>query len=230
MSRAPRPAGAAPPASECVPHRRRVPRVKQELDAVLTRVPGPADHHRGPGDGPLGNVHARRQVTVRQPLDERPGERSLDGDHRELLGAIDDVDVERSGVLLEPAEVLLVVGRIRDGEEHALRDPIGEQVIEHAPVIAAQDAVLGTALGQAAKVVGEHVLEEADGVRAPRLDLAHVRHVEQADPPADTKMLILDAGVLDGHLPPGEGHELGPGRDVAVVQGGAPQSGLSGGT
>ena len=59
-------------------------------------------------------------------------------------------------------------------------EPVGEEVVEHAAVLAAEHRVLGAALGDLRHVVREQALEERLGVRAARLDLAHVRDVEDA--------------------------------------------------
>ena len=78
------------------------------------------------------------------------------------VGDVDHVDVELRGVRLHPLEVLLVVGGVGDGQELALGQPVGEQVVEDAAVLAAQHAVLRAALGEPADVVGEHPLQELE--------------------------------------------------------------------
>ena len=52
--------------------------------------------------------------------------------------------------LLEPGEVALVVGGVGDGQEAVLQ-PVGEEVVEHAAVLAAQHAVLRAALAPASR-------------------------------------------------------------------------------
>ena len=75
-----------------------------------------------------------------------------------------------------------MVGGVGDGQEVAVGQPVGEEVVEDAAVLAAQHAVLSAALGDPADVVGEHPLEEISTACGPaRLDLAHVRDVEHAD-------------------------------------------------
>ena len=98
-------------------------------------------------------MHARRQRAVGQLADDAARLRALHRQHRPLVDAIDDVCVEVLGVTLEPGEVLVVIGGVGDREEVLLGEPVGEHVIEDAAVLAAQDAVLGPALRDAAHVV-----------------------------------------------------------------------------
>jgi hypothetical protein len=100
-----------------------------------------------------------------------------------------------------------------------LRQAVREEVVEDSSVLVAEHGVLGSVLGDLRHVVGEDALEEALGVRAGRLDLAHVRDVEDARGCPDRLVLLTDPGVLDGHLPPCERDELRAGLHVAVVQG-----------
>ena len=158
-----------------------------------------------------------RQRPVRQPAEERPRLGTLDSEHREVRDPVDHVDVERLCVGREPGEVALVVGGVCDGQEVAVGEPVGEQVVEHTAVLAAQDAVLSAALGQAADVVGQQQLEQRRGVGTLDLDLAHVRDVEHPRVSADREVLGLDALVLDRHLPARETDQLRPRGTVALV-------------
>ena len=123
------------------------------------------------------------------------------------------------GLLAKPGQVLLVIGGVRDGQEAPAVQPVGEEVVEHAAVLAAEHRVLGAALGDLRDVVGEDALEELLCLRPARLDLAHVRDVEHPGLRAHVHVLGADALVLHRHLPAGERHELGPGPLVAVEQG-----------
>ena len=127
--------------------RRRVLGVDEELHAVLARVAGAAYEHGHVGHRTLAAVHPGREVAVGKPRDDARGVRALDGQHREVPCPVDDIDVEFGGLRLEPGEVLLVVGSVRDREERRLGEPVGEQVVENAAVLAAHHAVLGAALG-----------------------------------------------------------------------------------
>ena len=184
-----------------VPEAGRVLGVAQQLDAVLARVARPAHQDRHAGDAALALVHAGRQLAVGHGGDQLARLGPLGGDHGEVGCAVDDVDVEALGVLCHPRQVALVVGGVGDGEEVAVGEAVGEQVVEHAAVLAAQQRVLGAALGDPAHVVGEHALEELERLRPARLDLAHVRHVEDAGALAHGQVLLPYAGILNGHLP-----------------------------
>ena len=112
-----------------------------------------------------------------------------------------------------------MVGRVGDRQVVAVGQPVADQVIEHAAVLAAQQAVLRAALGQPAHVGADQPLQQRLRIRAAGLDLAHVGDVEHPRGLPDGQMLLADARVLDRHLPAGERHQPGPGRDVAGVQG-----------
>ncbi len=211
-----------------VPYAGRMLGIEHQLHPVLARVARPADEHRHPRNHPLRTVHPRRQATVGKALDERPGLRPLDGQHRVALATVDHVDVEPVAVLVEPAQVPLVVGGVRDGQEVQLREAVCEEVVEHAAVLATEDAVLRSALGDQPDVVGEQSLEQFERLRTARLDLSHVRDVEYAGTAADCEMLLPDSLVLDRHLPAGERDQLRTGSDMPLVQRGAPEGALGG--
>ncbi|CAA9514807.1 MAG: hypothetical protein AVDCRST_MAG13-3006 [uncultured Solirubrobacteraceae bacterium] len=126
-------------------------------------------------------------------------------------------------VALEPGEVLRVVGRVRDGEVLLLAQPVGEEVVQDAPVLPAEHGVLGAADGDLLHVVGEQALQEGGRARPGGPDLPHVRDVEDARRAAHGQVLLADPAVLHRHLPAREGHELGARLDVLGEQGGAAQ-------
>ena len=198
-----------------------MPGIEQELRAVLAGVAGPADEHRDAGQGALAAVHARGQRPVGEAVQHRARFRALDREHRVVRQPVDHIDVEVRGMALKPRQVTLVVGGIGDRQEVALGEPVGEQVVEHAAALVAEHAVLGTALGQPADVVGQQQLQQRRGTGPASLDLSHVRDVEHPGVAAHGHVLGLDARVLKRHLPAGEGHEPGPGGAMAFVQRGA---------
>ncbi len=131
--------------------------------------------------------------------------------------------VESARLRTKPLQVADVVGGVGDGEETLRLDAVGEEVIQHAPVLAAEHAVLRPTHGDLGDVVGEQSLQQRLGVGAGGLDLAHVRDVEDPALPAHRKVLLAHAGVLHGHLPTREVNELRAGGDVPVEQGGVAQ-------
>jgi hypothetical protein len=157
---------------------------------------------------------------VGQRLHELAGERTLDGEHRVAIRDVGDIDVEVADVRPQPGDVGLVVGGVRDGQEAVGRQAVGEQVVEHAAVLVAQQRVLRAADRDLRDVVAVHPLQEGLGVGAADLDLAHVRDVEDARLAAHGEMLGANAvGVLDRHLPAGERHELRARAHMRVEQG-----------
>ena len=113
-----------------------------------------------------------------------------------------------------------MVGRVGDGQAAVVGEAVGEEVVEHAAVLAAQQRVLRAAGARpCATSLESRCCRKLGRLRPARLDLAHVRDVEDARtrraPPGARSLTAL---VLDRHLPAGEGHEPRAGRDVAVVQ------------
>ena len=221
MSRAARPAGTAPLRKQLVPQRRRVGRGKQQLDAVLAGVAGAADQHLGAGELPRRGGHARGQRRVGDRLHDLPRARALHGEHRVVRDAIVDLDAlgtRRPRVRAKPRQVALVVGGVRDRQVALGVQTVGEEVVEHAAVLAAKHAVLSAADGDRGDVVGEQPLQQRERAGAAGFDLAHVRDVEDPAGLAHGHVLLAHAGVLDRHLPAGELNELCAGGEVALVQ------------
>ena len=125
----------------------------------------------------------------------------------------------------KPGEVGEVVGGVRNREVAVHLQAVGEQVVQHAAVLAAEHAVLRAAGCDRRDVVGEQPLQELERLRTAGLDLPHVRNVEDPRSFPDRHVLLAHPGVLNGHLPAREPDELGTGRDVLLEQGRAAQSG-----
>jgi hypothetical protein len=119
-----------------------------------------------------------------------------------------------------------MVGRVGDREKAVQIQPVGEQVVEHTAVLAAEDAVLRAAYRHLRDVVGEQALQQHHGLGAARFDLAHVRDVEDPARAANRHVLLTEGGrasIEDGHLPAGEVDHLRPRRHVTIEQRGTQQ-------
>ena len=107
MSRAPRPAGAAPASSSASQRRGRGIPGEQDLHPVLARVAGAADEiASAPCELELGGVHPGRQLAVDQPGDDAARLRALHGEHRVVVDPIVDLDVEAARVVAEPGQIV----------------------------------------------------------------------------------------------------------------------------
>ena len=74
-----------------------------------------------------------------------------------------------------------MVGRVGDGQVAVGPEAVGEEVVEHAAVLAAQHAVLRAADGDLRDVVGEEALQERLGARARCVSISPMwRDVEDA--------------------------------------------------
>ena len=90
-----------------------------------------------------------------------------------------------------------MVGGVGDRQVAVGVQAVGEQVVEHAAVLAAQHAVLRAAAveldGDLRDVVGQQPLQQLERLRAGDFDLAHVRDVEHAARLAHGAVLGADA-------------------------------------
>ena len=150
--------------------------------------------------------HRLRQLALLEQLgDDAPRLGPLQGEHRQLLAAIGQLDrTERVHELLEVVPVLLPVGGVDDQQVLVRQEAIQVGVVDSTAGLGGNDRVLGLADVQGAGVVGQHVLQERHGAGAANDETPHVRDVEQAGVLARRQVLLDDAGVLDRHVPAGE--------------------------
>ena len=118
-------------------------------------------------------------------------------------------------MVLEPLERRVTIRRVDDQQVAAGLQPIRDQVVDDPAVLVGQERVLGASRLDLVEVVGEQALEQLVRPGPFDLELAHVRHVENAGVRPDGAVLGDHAFVLDGHLPPRE-------RNHARVQGQMP--------
>ena len=137
MSRAPRPAGRAPPPI------RASQTVLASSGAISSSTPSspvypvPQTSVGAPATGSCA-VLKRGAFPVGEALDDLARLRALDGQHRVGLDPIADLHLEFDGVRLEPLEVALVIRRVGHGQIAVLAEPVGEEVIENPAVLAAE--------------------------------------------------------------------------------------------
>ena len=122
------------------------------------------------------------QLPLRHRADDPPRLRPLDGEHRVVGDPVLDVGVEAVGVLAEPVEVALVVGRVGDGQVVVVAEPVGEEVVEDAAVLAAEARVLGAPDLELRRRRSTAAAAATRRLWALGLDLAHVGDVEDAAP------------------------------------------------
>ena len=129
MSRAPSPHGTAPRREDGVPERGAVVPGAHELDALLARVPGSADHHLDAADL-AHRVRERLSVLEAEALDRR---RSLDGDERVLVRRVAHLGAARLA-LLQPRVGRLAVAGVDDEEVLAVAHAVDDQVVDDPAV------------------------------------------------------------------------------------------------
>src|SRR5262249_13342763 len=148
-------------------------------------------------------VRQRGGVGVRQAAAQLQGLRALHGDHARLGGLVGDVYLFAGLVLGEPVDDLGPVGGV-DDHGVAVGPAVDGDVIFHAAIGVADQAVADLAVLEGGGVVGVDLLDEGEGVGAGEGQPAHVADVEQAGGGAYGGVLVGDAGVLHRHVPAGE--------------------------
>ena len=139
VSRAPSPQGMAPRRSSSSQARARR-RGREQLDAVLAGVAGAADQRLGPASRRSRARHPRGQRGGGDRLHDLAGVRALHGEHRVAVDPVLDRDVGSSSAWRRTRRGRLVVGGVGDRQVAIRVEAIGEEVVEHAPVLAAEHA------------------------------------------------------------------------------------------
>ena len=122
------------------------------------------------------------------------------------------------GGVLYPGKVFGDVAGIDYKEILVFGEAVYQQVVHYSAVGVEHHAVQDIAVADFGDVVGEYVVDEAPGVGAFDVDLAHVADVEHAHALAHGVVLLDNAFVLDGHVKSGKGTHLCVKGQVQVVQ------------
>ena len=208
---------------QALPQRDRLAGLDEQLEA--DRLAGIA----GARDDQLGAVEARQAQLValvlgQLALDHDPlqdGRRigALQRDHAEVLADVGQRHVARALVVVQPAPVLVAVAGVDDQEEARLGQLVEIGVVDRPAGFVGDEAILGLAGRQRARVVGERAEQEALGARARDLEAAHMGDVEQAGVAPGRQMLLDRAGlVLHRHVPASEVDQLGAVARVPIVE------------
>ena len=160
------------------------------------------------------------QVGVDHPGKKLGSVRPLERQHRRRRLPVEQLYVhvrldERSDAI---SSQLNVRGVVHHQEAHCIQ-AIDENVIEDATVVVAEQRVVGVAFAELVHLVGERAPQQPPGVVTDDEESTHVGDVEDADPLADGPVLLDDAGVLERHLPAGEGGETRTKRSVLRIEG-----------
>ena len=146
--------------------------------------------------------------------------RALHGDERIAIARVHGRDVGHGllGARGNPCVVLVDVGGVDHEQVVRRTEAIDQQVVDERPLGRGQRRVLNLPDLQLAGIVAGDVLDRGQRVFAGNLDLAHVRHVEQARRGAHGQVFGRDARILDRHVPAAKRNHAGAKRHVRVVQ------------
>jgi hypothetical protein len=115
-------------------------------------------------------------------------------------------------------KILFLVGCVDAEEIMILRHFVNQDIVYYPAVRVQQRRVLRLAHFEFAGMIRSHEIGQGAGVGPVDFDLSHVADIEQPHRRAYRVMFFDDAGILDGHLPPAEIHQLGPQGPVYGIQ------------
>ena len=218
VSRAPSPAGVAPPAMKASQRAAAWPASHDALAPVLAGVAGARHEHGRPLPVQLRAV-ARLQG--RESLAEDVAQqfdrvRALDRQHDRLRC---DLGGRVAGDGAQPLEVRVGVGGVVDDQPALPGQVVDEDVVLDAPAFVAVERVVGLAHRQGRHVEGRYRAQQRRCLRAPHPGSREVRDIEDAGALAHGLVLGDDALVLEGHLPAGKRREACAERRMALMQG-----------
>jgi hypothetical protein len=195
-----------------------------ELEARGAGVAGRGDEDRStdqlerldaepPGQGEGSAGEALEDARRRRALEREQGGR---------IAAVVDADVGGCAArdpALDPAPVLVDVRGVHAEEERVLGEPRHDDVVDAASRVVQHQPVARPAEPESEDVAGHERVGSRRRVAAREMDLAHVRHVEEAGALAHRGVLLEDRAVLDRHLEAREGDEARAEPAVGLVEG-----------
>ncbi len=212
MSRAPRPHGRIstllPASIRAPPHPARLGRGHEQLETVFAGITRARNCRAHRGDFTRGEpiVLDACQVHGRQLLRDVRGFGALDCNQGIACAGVHEGDVAAlcGRLTLDPGPGLCHVSCVDDEQVVLVRQPINQHVVDKCAFRCRERGVLRLADGEPRGIVGRDPLDERKGVGAGHLNLTHVADVEESRAGSNGHVLVGDAGVLDGHVPPGE--------------------------
>ena len=162
----------------------------------------------------------RQRLAAQQFGENRFGERSLETEHRQVLGAVLHHHILEAGPQrLQMTPVLFPVGGIDHQEIGIFEKAVEIGVIHRTPLGVGQQGVLALARFQCGRVVGQSVLQKPEAFPAGNDKPAHMRDIEQTGPAPGGQVLLQDAaGILNGHRPAPEFDHLGFECDMMLIK------------
>lgn len=202
------PRGLARP-GQCLPQPDGVLRLHEQLEAVLAGVAGARDQRRDAGDrsGQTGVVLQAVQIGVGERREDARGLGALHGEQRVGVPVVAHLGVEPGRPLGQRVQDDLGVGGVGDDHVLGLFEPIDDQVVQDAAVLAADHGVARPARLHGADVADQREVQQLGRLRAGDGDLTHVRQVEETGAGAHRDVLLALGAVAQRHVPAGEvGH------------------------
>ncbi len=175
-----------------------------------------------PGDTALHEAEALHRARQRRDArQDRGAGRSLECEQAVALAAVFDAGLA-ARVPHDPAVVLLDVRGVHAQEQRVVGEAVDGDVVHHAAVFVAEQAVAHAAGLQRRDRAADEPLDARHRARPREMDLAHVRDVEEARGVAHRGVFLEDRRVLHRHVEAGERHDARTERAVGFVERRAP--------
>jgi hypothetical protein len=212
VSRAPKPQGATPAASQSIPERRRFHHRRQDFHAILAGVAGAGDEQAVGFQGVkrLEGAHRRDGIRAEHEFQLRQRFRSLNRQHRQIV-AFAPSRAEAFGDGRDPGQILVAGGGVQHQPVADFAPVVDDQVVNHAACFVQHAGIERLAGIQAGDIVGQQMAQQCAGRRGVgEIHDRHVRHVEQAGGAAHPMVFVELRTVVQRHIPAAEIHQLRP--------------------
>ena len=120
-------------------------------------------------------------------------------------------------LVFQPSDDLVGVGGIHD-QPIVRRQPIDQDVIEHAAIRSTHEAVADLVFGKVGYIVCQNAVQEGADAVTSKVENAHVADVKEADRVAHCLVFGNDAFVLNWHFPARKGHNARTCCDVGCIE------------
>ena len=126
--------------------------------------------------------------------------------------------IESFCLLAQPVPVFLEVGGIHHQQVAVWREPVVQEIVYYSSLGVGEVAVLHATIGKGCGIVAYYPLQELYGLLPLHPDFAHVRYVEHPHAVPYGEVLVIDPGVLNGHVVARKLGHFRPEGYVAAVQ------------
>ena len=171
-----------------------------DLESVLAGVSGPGYHAVDVSDLAVEDsrvVHLRNGLRCGDLRQDLRGLRPLESQLAPVVAVVHQLHIAvLRNVAAHPVVVLLGVCGVYDHEVIVVSPLVDDQIVYGTAVLVAHRAVARLPVLHVGEVVGQHIVQVLQAVRAGYQDLSHVGNIEEACGSANRHVFLLDACLV----------------------------------